>query len=100
MALMRLLSHRTQMWYAGLPNGTEKENVTQNENELICTKHGNTVMTNKTTGDGLNSISSARMADSWAVHKSYFSSTDCAVSKGKTAEDGKMGRGMNLLWPL
>ena len=81
MALMWLISHRTQMWHAGVPNGKEKENVTQNENQLICTKHGNTVTTNKTTGDGLKSISSARMADSWAVHKSYFSSRLCSVKR-------------------
>jgi hypothetical protein len=40
------------------------------------------------------------MIDSWAGHKSFFSSADCAVAKGKTAEDGKMGRAMNLLWPI
>jgi len=40
------------------------------------------------------------MLDSWAVYKSFFSSADCAAAKGNMAEDGKMGRAMNLLWPI
>jgi len=40
------------------------------------------------------------MIDSWAVHKSFFSNADCAVTKGKAAVDGKIGRAMNLLWPI
>jgi hypothetical protein len=40
------------------------------------------------------------MLDSWAVYKSFFSSADRAAGKGKMVEDGKMGRAMNLLWPI
>jgi hypothetical protein len=34
------------MWYEGVPNGKEKEIVTQTEDQFICTKHGSTVTTN------------------------------------------------------